>query len=129
MSFGPQSEQIEYGSHSLVIDTEDRKVRVFSSMDTPEAESTRDWEGVSGKLQELGVKALSEVPGVLWPRRWPRSARGNPSNGIRTVAQSSSQPERNSASRTRKNGSFSVTCTVRYTVCARQASIRQRGSR
>jgi hypothetical protein len=62
MPFGPDSQQIEYGSHSLVIDAENRKIRVFSSMDAPEAQSNRDWEGVQGKLSELGVTALSEVP-------------------------------------------------------------------
>jgi hypothetical protein len=61
MSFGPQSQQIEYGSHSLVIDAENRKIRLFSSMETPVAESSHDWEGVQGKLSELGVKILSEV--------------------------------------------------------------------
>jgi hypothetical protein len=60
--FGPDSQQIEYGSHSLVIDTESRKVRVFSDLDAPEFQSSRDWRGVSEKLSELGVRELSEVP-------------------------------------------------------------------
>ena len=62
MSFGPQSEQIEYGSHCLVIDSEDRKVRIFSDLDTPEYQSSRDWRDVSEKLHELGVRELSENP-------------------------------------------------------------------
>jgi hypothetical protein len=62
MAFGPQSQQIEFGSHSLVIDSEDRKVRVFSDLAAPEYESSRDWREVSEKLHELGVRELSEVP-------------------------------------------------------------------
>jgi hypothetical protein len=60
--FGPDSTQVEYGSHTLVIDAEDRKVRVFSDLDAPESESSRDWRDVSEKLSELGVRTLSEVP-------------------------------------------------------------------
>jgi hypothetical protein len=60
--FGPDSQQIEYGSHSLVIDAEDRRVRVFSDLDAPEFQSSRDWRGVCEKLSELGVRELSEVP-------------------------------------------------------------------
>jgi hypothetical protein len=62
MSFGSQSQQIEFGSHSLVIDGMDRKVRVFSDLDTPKHEFSRDWQGVSEKLSELGVRELSELP-------------------------------------------------------------------
>jgi len=62
MSFGPQSQQIDFGSHAMIIDTDDRKVRVFSDLDTPEYQSSRDWRGVSEKLSELGVRELSEVP-------------------------------------------------------------------
>ena len=34
--FGPDSMQVDYGSHTLVIDAEGRKVRVFSDLDVPE---------------------------------------------------------------------------------------------
>lgn len=60
--FGPDSTKVDYGSHSLVIDAEDRKVRVFSDLDVPEVESSRDWREVQEKLSELGVRTLSEVP-------------------------------------------------------------------
>jgi hypothetical protein len=62
MAFGPQSQHIDFGSHSLIIDSEDRKVRIFSDLDTPEYQSSRDWRDVSEKLHELGVRDLSEVP-------------------------------------------------------------------
>jgi hypothetical protein len=60
--FGPDSTQVDYGSHRLVIDAEGRKVRVFSDLDVPEVESSRDWREVQEKLSELGVRTLSEVP-------------------------------------------------------------------
>ena len=60
--FGPDSTQVDYGSHTLVIDAEGRKVRVFSDLDVPEVESSRDWREVQEKLSELGVRTLSEVP-------------------------------------------------------------------
>jgi hypothetical protein len=60
--FNPDSMQIAYGTHTLVIDPEDRKVRVFSDLDAPEIESSRDWREVQEKLSELGVKTLIEVP-------------------------------------------------------------------
>jgi hypothetical protein len=60
--FSPDSTQIGYGTHTLVIDPEDRKVRVFSNLDAPESESSRDWRDVQEKLSELGVRTLIEVP-------------------------------------------------------------------
>jgi hypothetical protein len=60
--FGPDNKQLDYGSHILVIDDEGRKVRVFSDLDVPEVESSRDWREVQEKLSELGVRTLSEVP-------------------------------------------------------------------
>jgi hypothetical protein len=60
--FGPDNVQVDYGSHTLVIDAEGRKVRVFSDLDALEVESSRDWREVQEKLSELGVKTLSEVP-------------------------------------------------------------------
>ena len=60
--FTPDSRQIEYGTHTLVIDPEDRKVRVFSDLDAPESVSSRDWREVQEKLSELGVRTLIEVP-------------------------------------------------------------------
>ncbi len=60
--FSPDSKQIEYGTHTLVIDSADRKVRVFSDLDAPEIEASRDWRDVQEKLSELGVKTLIEVP-------------------------------------------------------------------
>lgn len=64
--FGPDSTHLEYGTHTLIIDSEDRKVRVFSDMDAPESQSSSDWRDVSEKLGELGVKTLSEVPEENW---------------------------------------------------------------
>jgi hypothetical protein len=60
--FGPDSMQVDYGSHTLVIDAEDRKVRVFSDLDALEVESSRDWREVQEKLSELGVRTLNAVP-------------------------------------------------------------------
>jgi hypothetical protein len=59
--FGPDSQQLEYGTHTLVIDLEDHRVRVFSDLDAPEVESSRDWRDVSEKLSELGVRTLNAV--------------------------------------------------------------------
>jgi hypothetical protein len=62
MSFSPESEQIDFGSHSVIIDREDRKVRIFSDMGASEIESSRDWRDVQEKLSELGVRTLREFP-------------------------------------------------------------------
>lgn len=60
--FGPDNKQFDCGSHILVVDAESRKVRVFSDLDAPEVESSRDWRDIQEKLSELGVRTLSEVP-------------------------------------------------------------------
>ena len=60
--FGPDNKQVDCGSHILVIDAEGRRVRVFSYLDVPEIESSRDWREVQEKLSELGVRTLNEVP-------------------------------------------------------------------
>jgi hypothetical protein len=59
--FGADNKQVDCGSHILVIDAESRKVRVFSDLDVPDIESSRDWREVQEKLSELGVRTLSEV--------------------------------------------------------------------
>jgi hypothetical protein len=61
-SFSPESEQIEYGVHSMIINHEARKVRVFTASDATDAEIPLDWIAVDAKLAELGVETLSEVP-------------------------------------------------------------------
>ena len=60
--FGPDSMQVDYGSHTLVIDAEGRKVRVFSDLEALEVDSSRDWREVQEKLSELGVRTLNAVP-------------------------------------------------------------------
>jgi hypothetical protein len=63
LAFNAESERIEYGSYTVVIDHQDRKVRVFTDLDSPELGSDRDWSEVQAKLGELGVGTLDEVPG------------------------------------------------------------------
>jgi hypothetical protein len=60
MAFSPGSEQIDFGIHIMVIDHDERKVRIFSQAHVLEEADQRDWEAVSAKLRELGVTTLSE---------------------------------------------------------------------